>query len=181
MLKAYIPILISSTVSLAAIMALVAMIEPGLFTVVPVQHPITVSSDAAPLQKEESVAAQTNESSDVLPSDSVGIQTPVAADTPARPRASEDSLQSALAPLNVVVKRAASEKESGDTLSVEEKKKMAKIFEAMDAASAARILYNMEDRAVKSILSQMKARQSAKVLAELDPKQAARILNGESQ
>lgn len=182
MLKAYIPILISSTVSLAAVMALVAMIEPGLFMALPGQTPqeaIQKDSSATTLPDEKPAATF----SDVpaLAPDSVKLETQTADLNPPQPFISEDSLKQALAPLNVVVKRANNEPEPGDTLSIEEKKKMAKIFEAMDAGSAARILYNMEDQAVKSILSQMKPRQSAKVLAELDPKQAARILKGEGK
>lgn len=53
---------------------------------------------------------------------------------------------------------------------------MAKVLEAMDPASAARILADFPDEDVKQMILTIKKRQAAKILAALDPDRAARIM-----
>lgn len=165
-------------------MALVAMIEPGLFLTtpaVPMRQAMPAARDSAVTGGPDSLLAVASDAPAVPSPDSTDLQTANGVKSPALPPPSADSSSSISVPVNVVLKRAVHDKEPNNALSSEEKRTMAKIFDAMDPASAARILYNMDDGAVNAILSQMKPRQSAKVLAELDPKQAARILKGVSQ
>jgi Mg/Co/Ni transporter MgtE len=53
---------------------------------------------------------------------------------------------------------------------------MAKVLEAMEPASAARILTDFPDGDVKQIILTIKKRQAAKILAALQPDRAARIM-----
>jgi flagellar motility protein MotE (MotC chaperone) len=53
---------------------------------------------------------------------------------------------------------------------------MAKVLEAMDPASAARILTDFPDGDVKQIILTIKKKQAAKILAALQPDRAARIM-----
>jgi hypothetical protein len=55
-------------------------------------------------------------------------------------------------------------------------KSMAKVLEAMDPSSAARILKDYPDGDVKQMILTMKRRQAAKILAALEPDRAARIM-----
>lgn len=63
--------------------------------------------------------------------------------------------------------------DSGHT---ETRKYMAKVLEAMDPSSAARILKDYPDGDVKQMILTMKKRQAAKILAALEPDRAARIM-----
>lgn len=53
---------------------------------------------------------------------------------------------------------------------------MAKVLEAMDPASAARILADFPDEDVKHVVLSIKKKQAAKILAALQPDRAARIM-----
>jgi len=53
---------------------------------------------------------------------------------------------------------------------------MAKVLEAMEPASAARILNDFPDGDVKQIILTIRKRQAAKILAALNPDRAARIM-----
>jgi flagellar motility protein MotE (MotC chaperone) len=53
---------------------------------------------------------------------------------------------------------------------------MAKVLEAMDPVSAARILTDFPDGDVKQIILTIKKKQAAKILAALQPDRAARIM-----
>jgi hypothetical protein len=63
-----------------------------------------------------------------------------------------------------------------DSAQKEQRKSMAKVLEAMDPASAARILNDFPDGDVKQIILTIRKRQAAKILAALDPDRAARIM-----
>jgi len=63
-----------------------------------------------------------------------------------------------------------------DSVQAEQRKSMAKVLEAMDPESAARILNDFPDGDVKQIILTIKRRQAAKILAALDPNRAARIM-----
>ena len=63
-----------------------------------------------------------------------------------------------------------------DSVRGEQQKSMAKVLEAMDPESAARILNGFPDGDVKQIILSIKRRQAAKILAALDPDRAARIM-----
>jgi hypothetical protein len=68
-----------------------------------------------------------------------------------------------------------------DTSKLKEQKSMAKMFDAMDPQSAAKILGKLGDKEIKEVLLTVKKRQGAKILGELDPEQAARIVKMTSQ
>jgi len=63
-----------------------------------------------------------------------------------------------------------------DSEHAETRKSMAKVLEAMDPSSAARILKDYPDGDVKQMILTMKKRQAAKILAALEPDRAARIM-----
>jgi flagellar motility protein MotE (MotC chaperone) len=63
-----------------------------------------------------------------------------------------------------------------DSGHAETRKSMAKVLEAMDPSSAARILKDYPDDDVKQMILTMKKRQAAKILAALEPDRAARIM-----
>jgi hypothetical protein len=63
-----------------------------------------------------------------------------------------------------------------DSGHAETRKSMAKVLEAMDPSSAARILKDYPDGDVKQMILTMKKRQAAKILAALEPDRAARIM-----
>ena len=63
-----------------------------------------------------------------------------------------------------------------DSGHAETRKSMAKVLEAMDPSSAARILKDYPDGDVKHMILTMKKRQAAKILAALEPDRAARIM-----
>lgn len=65
---------------------------------------------------------------------------------------------------------------AADSVQAEQRKSMAKVLEAMDPESAARILNDFPDGDVKQIILTIKRRQAAKILAALDPNRAARIM-----
>jgi len=56
------------------------------------------------------------------------------------------------------------------------RKSMAKVLEAMDPSSAARIIKDYPDDDVKQMILTMKKRQAAKIIAALEPDRAARIM-----
>lgn len=55
------------------------------------------------------------------------------------------------------------------------KKEMVRIYEAMDAKAAARILQNMPENSAKDILSAMKSKKVAKILPQMNPEVATRL------
>lgn len=63
-----------------------------------------------------------------------------------------------------------------DSVRIEQLRMKAKLLEAMDPASAAKILTNLEDDEVKIMLMALKKKQAGRILAELEPKHAARII-----
>jgi hypothetical protein len=63
-----------------------------------------------------------------------------------------------------------------DSEHAETRKSMAKVLEAMDPSSAARILKDYPDGDVKQMILTMKKRQAARILAALEPDRAARIM-----
>jgi hypothetical protein len=65
---------------------------------------------------------------------------------------------------------------AADSGHAETRKSMAKVLEAMDPSSAARILKDYPDGDVKQMILTMKKRQAAKILAALEPDRAARIM-----
>jgi len=68
------------------------------------------------------------------------------------------------------------ESTGADSVQESERKSMAKVLEAMDPASAAKILNDFPDDDIKQIILTIKRRQAAKILAALDPDRAARIM-----
>jgi hypothetical protein len=71
------------------------------------------------------------------------------------------------------IKKAIAVADSGNA---ETRKSMAKVLEAMDPSSAARILKDYPDGDVKQMILTMKKKQAAKILAALEPDRAARIM-----
>ena len=65
---------------------------------------------------------------------------------------------------------------AADSGHAETRKSMARVLEAMDPSSAARILKGYPDGDVKQMILTMKKRQAAKILAALEPDRAARIM-----
>lgn len=183
------PIFISSLVSTSALMVLLAMIDPKIFSLIPGAVP----PDSLAQQPESSMAI-TQPNSDSVQSQQIQNvigMTPLPDSSSPLTEINPQMLSSA-SPGNfsknelhdlakAEVKRSGSSPNRIDTLSESEKKKMVQIFESMDAESAVRILNNMDDYAVKQVLTAMKRRQSAKILAAFEPQQAARILNGRIQ
>lgn len=55
------------------------------------------------------------------------------------------------------------------------KKEMVRIYEAMDAKAAARILQNLPENSAKDILSAMKSKKVAKILPQMSPEIATRL------
>lgn len=178
-LKEYIPIFLAMFVSLAALMTLLAMIEPRAFMLVPGVVPdsllqsggdSTVVADsmaharADDKQRHEQQAEQVGE--DVK-------RVPIAHDNKQEER--RDSV-AVVSSVDDGFKLPTGPPLGPDTLTESERKKMVQIFESMEPENAARILLNMSDAAVKQVLTTMKKRQSAKILAVLEPAQAARIL-----
>ena len=169
--KEYIPIALSIIISSAAIMALLAMIEPGVFSLA-----WGVVPDSTALVAEDSIATAKTEMDSLSQHIVAKNEQPVRLDssTAALHRGSE-SVRTAIAASDTT-ELPGFPPVGPDTLNAAERRVFAQIFDAMDAESAARILNNMNDKAVKQVLTAMKKRQSAKILAALDPKQAARIL-----
>lgn len=191
-MKPIVPILISSFVSLTAIMALLAFVWPQAFYLVPGIVPAEIASPA-PAKAEDSTRVlidlpsakqergrealfSTLQRIDTSAVEQQRLQAPPAKNEQAR-MAAQDSIKALMETLAQLQERFGKRASSkADSLSEAEARTMAQIFEAMDPASAAQILNNMDDHAVKQVLTTMKKRQSAKILAALDPQQAARIL-----
>jgi flagellar motility protein MotE (MotC chaperone) len=176
-LKQYIPFFASSFVSVAAIMALLAMIQPQFFSLVP-------GVTDVPLQKVDSTkvarvdSSRVRHQSEIPPAHTAVESTLVKNEVPAvRDTVKEPQQQLAEAGLKLPPVREARQ----DTLSDADKKKTVQILESMEAEKAAKILKNMDDYAIQQVISSMKRRQSAKILAVLEPEQAARILKGGSR
>jgi hypothetical protein len=178
-LKEYIPIFLAIFVSLAALMTLLAMIEPRAFMLVPGAVPdsllhssgdSTVVADSmvhVPVDVKEHHEQQAEQVGD-------DVKKPATVhDNPQQQR--RDSI-AVVSSVDDGFKLPTGPPIGPDTLTESERKKMVQIFESMEPESAARILLNMSDAAVKQVLTTMKKRQSAKILAVLEPAQAARIL-----
>ncbi len=193
-MKSLLPMLVSSFVSLTAVMILLAFVWPQIFFLVPGIVPMeTVSqasgetADSSKVSPGSLVAHRGAESSGIALSseqkkDTNSVRQQKLQGAPASnalsvsaERDSIKALMQTLAQLRERFTKSATERL--DTLSEVEAKTMAQIFEAMEPSNAARILNNMDDHAVKQVLTRMKRRQSARVLSALDPQQAARILN----
>jgi len=116
----------------------------------------------------------------VMPPDSVQREsrpTSRPSDIPEMVLASEQRNSATTAePLRTSMDRPPSVVTAADSVQKEERKSMAKVLEAMDPASAARILKDFPDGDVKQIILTIKRRQAAKILAALDPDRAARIM-----
>lgn len=184
--KEYTLIFLASFVSITAVMVLLAMIEPRVFSLVTGDAPVDslqqhadstritkTVDDSLHLQKEP-VASVKNVLAD---SSSIKNSTTQTHGENFGTKGVEDSSKIVLQRLTEGVKLSGLPGAGPDTLSDAETKAMAQIFESMDAESATKILANMDDYAFKQVLSAMKKRQSAKILATLEPKHAARILN----
>lgn len=171
-LKEYIPIFVSMFVSIAALMVLLAMIEPNAFSLVPGAVPDSL------LAVDSVLAPQSDSSSTTVEQKSVTHEELSKQDSVSRTVAPQPDTSriSVVASAEDGFKFHPYPSPGPDTLAAGERKKMAQIFESMDPESAARILLNMSDTAVKQVLTSMKKRQSAKILAVLDPAKAARIL-----
>jgi len=186
--------LVSSFVSLTAVMILLAFVWPQVFFLVPGIVPVEMVSQAAAETADSTkvspdsltanraadssgIALSPQEKKDTNPVREQKLQPPPAGSVPSvsAERDSIKALMQTLAQLRERFSKPATERV--DTLSEVEAKTMAQIFEAMEPSNAARILNNMDDYAVKQVLTRMKKRQSAKILSALDPQQAARILN----
>jgi len=193
-MKSLLPMLVSSFVSLTAVMILLAFVWPQVFFLVPGIVPVEMVSQAAAETADSTkvspdsltanrgadssgIALSPQEKKDTNPVREQKLQPPPAGSVPSvsAERDSIKALMQTLAQLRERFSKPAIERV--DTLSEVEAKTMAQIFEAMEPSNAARILNNMDDYAVKQVLTRMKKRQSAKILSALDPQQAARILN----
>lgn len=178
--KEYIPFFVSSLISLSAIMMLLAMVYPEVFTIVPVIGYSAVA-DSTQVATADTLVAKP----DSLQRDSHAV---VAIDTSSMRTSQvefgtknegEDTTVNATQQLvQQGVRLPEVRKSNPDTLSDADKRKMVQIFESMDAENAARILLKMDDYAIRQVIAAMKKRQSAKILAVLEPDRAARILNG---
>ncbi|MER3522570.1 MAG: hypothetical protein C4326_00520 [Ignavibacteria bacterium] len=190
-MKELFPVLISSLVTITALMVLIAFVYPQAFFLIPGLVPLELVQQT-PAQQSDSThpAADTTHSPPATESHAAvqdssrkpevhSTQQPSDRHAATSPSAvgESDSVKELVATIAHLRERLAkSATGSGDSLSDAEARTMAQIFEAMDPESAARILNNMDDFAVKQVLTAMKKRQSAKILAALNPKQAARIL-----
>jgi hypothetical protein len=180
--KDYIFIFGSMFVSLTAIMVLLAMIEPRVFSLVPgaVPDSLYASPDSAALSAYADSVLAHREGHAVAQKhvvDSTGFP-PRTNEHIAAQHKDEEIDSSKTKNIGDTVALPSTASVGPDTLSESEQKKMAQIFESMDAENASRILTNMSDAAVRQVLTVMKKRQSAKILATLEPKYAARILRG---
>ena len=177
-LKNYIPLAGSLAVSVLAIAALIAMVQPLVDQSEII--PLVADSTGQSSQSADSLIAQTDTSTVAL--DSIVAN---AGDVTKVKGVHHDTLNAGHTVARLQEQSIASvtetKEEVVDTLSEAEKKKMVQIFESMDAESAARILNNMDDYAVRQVITSMKRRQSAKILSELEPKHAAKILKGKGQ
>ena len=63
------------------------------------------------------------------------------------------------------------------TLQDQKRKELQKIYNTMDAESAARIVEKLSDQDILDILLSVQKRQAAKILASLDPNRAAKLIN----
>ena len=59
----------------------------------------------------------------------------------------------------------------------QKRKELQKIYNTMDAESAARIVEKLSDQDIVDILLSVQKRQAAKILASLDPGRAAKLIN----
>ncbi len=176
-LKNYIPLAGSLAVSLLAIAALIAMVQPLVdqSEIIPFVPDSTMHGSAAhdSLLAHDSKPGKSS-SDTTVPKDSHPADTKVLSQQAAHENPLEKLKAQGIVTTDEV-------QQSSDSLNDDEKKKMVQIFEAMDAESAARILNNMDEFAVRQVITSMKRRQSAKILAEFEPKQAAKILKGKLQ
>jgi hypothetical protein len=184
-IKKYIPIFLSTFVSLAALMTLLAMIEPHAFSLVPGVIPdssLHASADSLAnpdLTLDSSQTVEENHGAgDHAPVSAAANHDPGGNPVDEKPKGEKHDTAkvSVVTSVDNGFKLPTGPAVGPDTLTETERKKMVQIFEAMEAESAARILLNMSDAAVKQVLTTMKKRQSAKILAALQPEQAARIL-----
>jgi hypothetical protein len=92
-------------------------------------------------------------------------------------RARADSLQGRAGDVPGAGGTAAAETTAATPVSrVQERKSVAKMLEAMQPESAARVLRDMPDEDVKNLLLNVKRKQAAKILSALDPDRAAKIM-----
>lgn len=180
-LKEHIAIFLAMFVSLAALMTLLAMIEPRAFSLIPGAVPdslLYIGGDSTAVA--DSVPRTTGERSEHAEqrTDTASHASGPLAPPPVVATKKEERRDSfaVVSSVDDGFKLPKGPPLGPDTLAESERKKMVQIFESMEPESAARILLNMSDAAVKQVLTTMKKRQSAKILAVLDPAKAARIL-----
>jgi flagellar motility protein MotE (MotC chaperone) len=177
--KEHIAIFLAMFVSLAALMTLLAMIEPRAFTLVPGTVPdslLYIGGDSTAVADPISHAA--NAGKEHLDRQTEQVHNEVK-DLPLVVDKKKEERRDSIAVVSSVddgFKLPKGPPLGPDTLAESERKKMVQIFESMEPESAAKILLNMSDAAVKQVLTTMKKRQSARILAVLEPAQAARIL-----
>lgn len=179
-IKEYIPMFVSSFVSIAAVMVLLALVEPQFFSLVPGVVPVdsvthVADSTKVTIQPDSSVAHEKEPAS----SAHVAVDPSLTKTPSAAAHDTTIDLQKKLAEAGIRVPSLTAAVR--DTLSDYDKKKTVEILESMDAEKAAKILKNMDDYAIGQVIAAMKKRQSAKILAVLEPEQAARILRGDAK
>ena len=141
--------------------------ERGRTTIVAAATPDQKAVQADSAQRESRQAVSPAETpADVVASGKTG-----SADTADR-RASASTAEEVRSTMESTLNKAA----GADSVQEGERKSMAKVLEAMDPASAAKILNDFPDDDVKQIILTIKRRQAAKILAALDPDRAARIM-----
>jgi hypothetical protein len=166
----YIIVFFGATASAALVMAVLFLVQPDLL--VSSGTPAAVADSTRTAEGAAAVRA------DSLAPDTTRRAAAALPDTTVRPKADGDPQHPALAD---VVRDTAG---GGVTPTVappdsgwgKDQKAMAKVFESMEPASAARIMRDIPDDDVRRIILTLKKRQAAKILSALDPDRAARIM-----
>jgi hypothetical protein len=168
----YIVLFLGSTVAATLVFAIIAFLSPQLL------HP----------KVNPSVAAGDSSAAHRMGKDTTAAGTMKAAgdSTAGADGTEDDSRAPALAqqgPDTATMSRTPADRPSpqsgvsaADSVRAQEKKNLAKVFEAMEPARAAAILKNLSDEEVRSTILALKRRQAAKILAALDPDRVARIM-----
>ena len=141
--------------------------ERGRATIVEAAAPDRKAAQADSARRESRQAVSSAETPAVVVA-SGNTESAVAADR----RASAPAAEKVRSTMDSILNKAA----GADSVQEGERKSMAKVLEAMDPASAAKILNDFPDDDVKQIILTIKRRQAAKILAALDPDRAARIM-----
>ena len=168
----YIVVFVAATVAAVLVFVVIGLVSPAALNLA-TDHNAPADSTGTPH------AAGTDAKSDsaVTSADSVATAENVAAAPPeqkiSRQVKGTDSSRTALASDSL---HRSSPTTSIDSVRIEERKSLAKVFEAMEPERAAKILKEIPDDQVREVILALKKRQAAKILGALEPTRAARIM-----